>query len=664
MEPRKLQLSTLPPLILAEVTNLLHGGAIVALYCTGNLALMNIMSHGGVTHVKFEKKAELCRGKFPTCLSSFRGLRSLKINEVGVLGTTSFIGTQLRLLSPTLEKLSLNFRGSPLVFQLNRSVYLNRLFRTDESDDPSLWHLADFFPALKALSLDSDIGISVAHLSILPPGLTKLYLPKWGLLPISCLSQLPRGLVKLRLPRSMQLTKLEEIEALPTALDKLITACHISEDLLERLPSTLTYLGLFTAELTPQRVRALPRLLFECRFRAIENFSLDHLLALPPYLIIFHMHLFNFKFTAEALQVLPQTITDLSLNSLDLRPIPYEESPPSTLASEAIKDDIQNAFSVFSAQESTNHDVNATSKRKPVVCPFPSSLRILTLVTFQLDLIEYLPSSLTTFSTNEFEWIEHSEHYIKRMPPNLCNLELDSVNDMKLFGSAANFPKRLTRFKARVNPITNVQDLKIFPRSMTSKIKLTIPAIQNIHINFFPTQIQALSLSETEFLTPECFQYLPKSLVRLVLTIKGTVTTHHACHLPRYLEVLRLPGVEDMSDEAFQVLPVGLRELMLPSLSKNTWEALKYLPPFLEQFMAMKWSAPLECIQYVPRSLRLLLVTLPAPKPQMMPWLELMAPPLCRFAFGYLESRKDAKKRSRKQQVEEEEGSDWELPDL
>lgn len=668
MEPSKLSLSKLPPLILAEVTNLLHGGAIVALFCTGNLPLLNVMANGGVERVKFEIKAELCAGKFPTCLASFRGLRSLKIGAVGHLGPSVWVGSQLRRLSPTLESLSLRFQDSALVFYESRPSTLARLFFESEADESPLWSLEEYFPALRSFSLDAEFdavaGFTPAHLTILPKSLTKLYLPRWCKLPIEYLTTLPRDLVKLRLPRSMQLTKREEIEALPHTLNKLVTACHISEDLLELLPSSVTYLGLFTAELTPQRVRALPRHLFECRFRAIENFGIDHLLALPPYLIIFHIHGLSFRFSSEALKALPQTLTELSMSAaLDLPPIPHSPNSESDKGSSDTNMALESGIMV-NGETKPSEDQQPAKTKKPIVCPFPATLRILSLSTFSLALTEYLPSHLISLSSEELEWTDHSAHYIKLLPPDMTSLSISFVPSLKLFGAATNFPRRLVRFKIALQDPDDVEDLKIYPRTMTSKILLSMSKIEDVHIAWLPSQIQHLNISNARNLTPLCFQFLPRSLVRLRMSVNGVIEIRHSRHLPKYLELLHLSEIDDFTDEAIEALPRGLLELALPSLVKNCIEPLKHLPPYIERFMALKWSATLDVIEYIPRSLRMFLVSLPTPTVQDVAWLHSIAPPLCRFAFGFLDSIAPSPHRAQRLAWRQIEAEEWEPPVL
>lgn len=667
MESSKLSLSKLPPLILAEVTNLLQGGAIVALFCTGHMALLNVMANGGVVRVKFKIKAELCAGKFPTCLASFRGLRSLKFGAVGHLGPSVWLGSHLRRLSPTLESLSLRFQDSALVFYESRPTALARIFCESEADSP-LWNIGEYFPALKSLSIDAEFdagaGFTIAHLAILPKTLTKLYLPRWGNLPIDCMTTLPRDLVKLRLPRSMQLTKLEHIEALPHALNKLVTACHISEDLLERLPSSLTYLGLFTAELTPQRVRALPRHLYECRFRAIENFGLDHLLALPPYLVIFHIHHLSFRFNSESLKALPQTLTELSMSAvLDLPPIPYTPTPdsPPQPSDTTTSENAENG----TASEKDDSAANAPPKtKKPIVSPFPATLRTLSLSTFSLALTEYLPTHLTSLSSEELEWTDHSAHYIKLLPAEMNSLSISFVPSLKLFGSASNFPRRLARFKIALQDPDDVEDLKIYPRTMTSKILLSMSKIEDQHITWLPSQIQLLNISNARNLTPLCFQYLPRSLVRLRMSVNGVIELRHSRQLPKYLEVLHLQEIDDFTDEALEALPQGLREISLPSLTKSSIEPLMHLPPYIERLMALRWTAPLSVVEHIPRSLRMFLISLPTPAAEEVNWLHSIAPPLCRFTFGFLDSIAPSPYRSQRVAWRQTEGEEWELPEL
>lgn len=339
-------LSSLPPELMVNITNLLDARSVAYLYACGSDHLNCLLGQrGGLTSltVRYKPPVKLL---FPTIVRRFRTLQHLSVKC-----SAQFMieGTDLRLLPPTMLTLDIRFWNSvlsffdwngpePVIFDLKSMFPLLERIRTRETAAlPPELYIPKLPTTLVHFVLDSDCP---SHLiASLPRTLRKLRLTMsatdqdWSKDPL-----LPPNLTCLRLGR---LSNLGVVQWLPTHLfsvellvghDAPFWDADMDEQAIwGQLPPMLVELEISVRILTIPMLKILPPLsTLRLRVGPKSRISYSHVAALPPSLTEFFCNnpsllssdLSMLKMMPRHLTRLPNFITDTELTQEELKVLP------------------------------------------------------------------------------------------------------------------------------------------------------------------------------------------------------------------------------------------------------------------------------------------------------------------------------------------------------
>jgi hypothetical protein len=623
-------LRTLAPDILDLLTRKLYGGAVLRLWCTGDLSLQTALQNGGVTRLMLVDRARFTTTRYPKLLPCLHQLRRLKlIYSSERLGDPYDIGRELQRLSPRLEKLELTFDGAEeclMVHPLEGGI-LNRIFDEEGSDfasgtdaeSPLLWDLAKFLPALRSLKLeDMKAHFTNEHIKFLPRGLQKLWFSISTNLTTAMIPDLPPALTDLYLPSSLRL-ELEDIKRLPQGLLELApTLENIDLPKVQALPRSMTNMMISVDSPVSPIIEALPPALTELHLHIFEAFDAAAFKALPETLTKFSMttltehELIN---VCILIQSLPRSLTHLHMygvtesDASDLRATDWPPNLTYFSKSQCNWKITPSFFSTFPSSlteltlaENQYHDDRCTDDPDRA-CHFAThSLRVLceanlsNLRTLDISFSNHTfievdaPFALPKHLENLFMWgtFELNESVWLSLPHSLatfcyCASEIYSI---KLSG-LQHIPKSLTVLDlSRYDGNIQEEDFQHFPRLLTS---LEIPhwtgELTTKATKALSRELKILDFSEASVTDPEVFKNLPETLEIWRLKLISNCPGDSLGLLPRSLKTLSIQTFEDLQNKDLAALPAGLASLSIHTSGDITYQAAQYLPPDL-QFIA------------------------------------------------------------------------------
>lgn len=368
--------------------------AALRLWQCGSRALQTQLI-AGVFKVELRNSKELILLQMPKCLAELRNLRFLTVDRSQhVLYNPSRTFEVLKSLSPSLEKLTLRFKGAGFFFnpcspseRLTGGQFETWNPKQAEFPDNAFIDSQAAFPSLQSLKLDeialldatalqglprSLLSLSAATtekgdsflqcIKALPPNLTSFStFGRWKKAPSFC-SALPRTLTKLAIPQGT-LANVEELSNLPRELKVLRTAPF---------------------RWTIEQLSALPPLIKDASIVLLPAHDDCYLAisALPKSLTRLDMqNTFKAEFNAVRLRALPPTLTSLN-GVISFESVATSDFPRS-LTSLVIDGGVREFTKEFARL-------------------LPPFLRSLTLsgygITMELDVISHLPEYLTSLS--------------------------------------------------------------------------------------------------------------------------------------------------------------------------------------------------------------------------------------------------------------------------
>lgn len=243
-----MRLADLPPEALALILDNLSQ-SVIELWKSGDSTLRSLMKRGGVSSLDLNHEAFDSPVRWPRCLKEFR-LRSLSVECVHALCTTSTLRKELRSLHSDIKELALSFPdASKALFGLTGPKTLEAIDSDEESTQP---------PSKRSKHAEDSDDKAALHdyacnWDLVWPKLERLRLASRAeyyhdsglqLSPLHAFACLPRSLLHLELETQTFATPFTDFSTLPPYLQTLkLLPDILTESDLPLLPKTITDLG-------------------------------------------------------------------------------------------------------------------------------------------------------------------------------------------------------------------------------------------------------------------------------------------------------------------------------------------------------------------------------------------------------------------------------------
>ena len=465
--------------------------------------------------------------KWPRMLSRLSALQVLHIHVIAIDEPIAAISTQIRRLSPSLQKLSLSFEranavlledGSPTLFLDDNHSYRHNLVAS------SLWNVSTSFPNLKEATFWNSGSLLGSHFvcadtesfAIFPASLQKL---AWNPLfhTSTLFHRLPQGLLSLEVKDDWTEPTYTQGAAVGNSMPKNLT--HLagfspSGDIaIASLPRTLKTgdwlsRSQATSILTPGLLAALPPAtmilneFFEIQLEDFNRLGISWPTALPPSLTSFQSPI---CLDATTLSLLPRTLRSITLTTIEIGSL-------SRLEEECGLEKVHNVWPPL-----LEHlEIHSTPPFTPIEHSklLPRTLKGLMFLepeAYPPNLFEDmgdLPPLLTSLEASNCTW---GCMKLPNMPQSLLSLKLYGAYDpwtMHLI------PRSVTSLKLR-NTSISTEDANA---TLQLPPKLEALRLLSIHVNLLPRLPPTLTLLEACFIEGGDFEEARELLPHLYIS--------------------------------------------------------------------------------------------------------------------------------------------------
>lgn len=511
--------------------------ALFYLWGTGSRVLQTKIARSCRKFSIGDAKRDFSLFQWPSILAELKALHSVRISVSHIYEDLNSITEHVKCLPRSITELELLFRDAELLPFCNSRNPAWRTLTANSEGIHEVWSFAEYFPALKRLSLPdtaalivTEVPLSKSSSAIFPDSLEVL---RWNasLNPYNAdFSLLPRGLTELSLALSFMTTA--QVATLPPSLKILRGATLFNDENLRAAPQSLELLNMAKTclELTPRNAPSLPSglrtLYLSSNFSYWSPTEAPWQQSLPPNLT----YLYGAAGPPAKLALLPKTITALHGAFLQESNLYVYTTPDNQLSSCWPPSLTDLEFSPFSSFKMADH-----------IRILPSTLKKVRGLSFDTGTIweecHNLPRSLTYLHsiTSLMSFCRSSATAnTESLPPGLTYLSAQNILPPDSF---AGLPRCLVTLELTRNVILN------------EKV-----AVLLAHL---PSTLTTLTLHETE---PVAFPYIPRSVRHLWITFFNSSAVDYSS-LPYGLLSLHLNTTSTvrLDPNSFTTFPPSLR---------------------------------------------------------------------------------------------------------